>query len=778
MKMRETSRGENKEFRDNNNLFLNPERISMPDIDTDFSKHARMIAIAYVKSKYGERAVAGIMTKGKMAAKSALTYAPKLLGLEKFSDKKYFVSLGTEMRKLVGDEPNACLSNYNDKIKEAFAGNEEALTILEYANMLEGCLTSYGQHAAGLICIQNDEIENYIPLMATTDAEDNEVFVIQGDMNEAEGQLGFIKFDFLGLKNLNIITTTMQILKRNKGITIDPYNLPFEEVIFREIFAKGDTNFVFQFESDGMKGMLKQLRPTCFGDIVLAVSVYRPGPMDFIPDIIASKNGLKESEFIIRFPQLKEVYAETYGYPVYQEEVMKTFVVCAGFSTGKADIVRRHMSKKHEKELAEIRPEFIEGCKNNNISAEDANWLFDQLMPFSKYGFNKSHAAAYSLVSYITAYEKYYHKKEYLCGAMTMQGEKTGQFLADCKASNIDVYRPDVNNSEADYSVYNDGIIIGLSAIKGLKEDAAKIVEERVNHGLYKSLEDLIERAPIRSNNLEALIEAGACDTFINDRISAVEFANEYSEAYTKLKAAREKRNEVTESLLTATEETEINKLNRSLVTAKKNVENATNQLRYIPKPSKVVMSTSKRLALESKTLGMMVTGNPLEDYDISSYKKITDIDAEEVVTIAGIISESKRIITKNGQDMCICSLMDCNNDVIKVVCFPNNYDVNAPFLEEGKIICITGDIKIDESPEIIVREAYTLIANAETLVVSVSNIAEYKEVVEPILLRNVSADGVSITINNKQMQELREVSFKVSKNCLPELEANGLECA
>lgn len=750
------------------------------DIDTDYSRYSRTLCINYAKEKYGERAVAGIMTKGRLGAKSALTYAPKLLGLEKHEDKTYYTGLGSKIRSLIDDnDVNPAIEKYEERIREEFADNEDALTILEYAKMLEGRINSYGQHAAGLICIQNDEIENYIPLMAVKDNEGNDSFVIQADMVEAEGQLGFIKFDFLGLKNLNIITKAMQLIQKNYGITYDPYKIPFEEEVFRKIFATGDTNFVFQFESEGMKGMLRELQPTCFGDIVLAVSVYRPGPMAFIDQIIAAKRGVEESEITRRIPMLKEVYAETYGYPVYQEEVMRTFTVCANFSAGKADEVRRHMSKKHEKELAAIRPEFIAGCKNNNISEEDANWLFDKLEPFAKYGFNKSHAAAYSLVSYITAWNKYHYFKEYICGAMTEQMSKTTQFMEDCKARNIVTFRPDINESEEDYSIHNDGIIIGLSAIKGMKDDAVKIVEERNKNGLYESLDDLIERAPIRSNNLKALILAGACDTFVNDRESAAKYAENYKEIFSKKKEYEEKVSVLKDNIKAETNESEISKLERSLKTAQKNVEKLEKEIKYMPKPSKVMMSTTKRLALESEYLDMWVTGNPLEDYNVTGYKKIYQLEHKEVATVAGVINNFKRITTKKGQEMGLGSLMDADGNSLKIVCFPQSYSTNKAFLEDGKIVSIKGEVKVSEDEiELFVNEVNVLSAVTDSIIVSVKNIEEYKTLVEPILLQNMDPGGVSISINNLQMQELREVAFKVSKGCVDFLGALNIDCA
>lgn len=280
------------------------------------------------------------MTKGKLGVLSSLTYAPKLLGMERGYGTKAYEQLGKDIRKLVSDEKH--LADLDEKFEAEFGDNEDAKLIFKYAKMIEGKITSYGQHAAGLISIMDGDIEDYIPLMMAADTDGNEKMVIQADMVAAEAQLGFIKFDFLGLKNLNIITVCQQMITKNHGVTIDPYNLPIDDAeVYEKIFATANTNFVFQFESDGMKDMLKQLHPTCFGDLVLAVSVYRPGPMDFIPDIIKCKNTGEKSPIVERIPILEDTLSETYGFPVYQEQVMKIMTLCAGFSMGHADNVRR-----------------------------------------------------------------------------------------------------------------------------------------------------------------------------------------------------------------------------------------------------------------------------------------------------------------------------------------------------------------------------------------------------------------------------------------------------
>ena len=754
--------------------FLNPERVSMPDIDTDFSAHARKISLTYVKEKYGERAVANIMTKGKIAAKKALEYSHKLLGLETLDDKKAYTMQYKAIRKLVGDEPNAKLKNYADIIRQT-CNDEISHKILDYALMIEGYIINYGTHAAGVIISDGTDVENYIPLMASEDDDGNPVFAVQADMVQCEAQLGFIKMDFLGLKNLNIITDAQRLITQRHGVVIEPYKLPFEPEIFREIFAKGDTNFVFQFESEGMKGMLKELQPTCFGDIVLAVSVYRPGPMEFIPDIIHCKKTGEKSEFVKRVPLLEPILEETYGYPVYQEQVMKIMTDCAGFTMGQADNVRRHMSKKHEEEIAAIRPDFVKGCAETNaIDADTANWIFDQLMPFAKYGFNKSHAAAYSTVSYITAWLKYHYRVEYLAAAMNTQTEKTAQFVEDCKASNIKIYRPDINLSGDGFLPYEDGIVIGFKAIKGTVKEGAEIVAAREAHGTFDSIEDALENINISAAAFEKLVLAGAFDSFTRNREITANEVKGYKEIMKTRKTLEEKLAKAQEVLVGSDDAKTIKDNQKKVTECNTKLPLIKKQLETTISKEMMELSTSKRLGLEAEFLGMWVTGNPLSEYNLKGYIQADMLEEKmgEVVKFAGVITQVKVIQTKKGDQMAFVTAIDKTGSQTSIVVFPNDYKSYGSILDENVVVEIKGKVDYDNSDncQIVASEIKSLQPKDKVLFTSVKTIEELIEVMEIVRQFKTEESGMPVNIHVEDLQEVQTTAFKVSSDCAENL--------
>lgn len=636
------------------------------------------------------------MTKAKMGALNALTYAPKLYAKEQGLDTQAYAELGLKLRKYCTD-PGTKISDVEADIRKDFADNKDALKILDYAKVLEGKITSFGQHAAGIIAIMDGHVEDYIPLMMAADADGNDKLVIQADMVAAEAQLGFIKFDFLGLKNLNVITACQQMVTERYGNRLDTYNLPLDDAnVYKDIFASANTNFVFQFESDGMKGMLRDLKPTRFEDLVLAVSVYRPGPMDFIPDIIECKNTGKPSEIVERFPMLKDVLDETYGYPVYQEQVMKIMTVCAGFDLGHADNVRRFMSKKKEDKLAAEKPLFIEGCvKNGTATKENAEWLFDQLMPFAKYGFNKSHAAAYSLVSYITAYMKEYYPKEYLCAAMLEQGDKTIQLLNECKRYNIDVLPVNVNLSSENFIVEDDhSIRIGLSAIKSVNADAETIVKNRNEH-VYESLKDFAERCGVKENVAKACILSGACDTLVKNREKAAVYIENLNDLLDKKEAAEKRIAE-----LSAEENVKQSQLDSWKVKL-----DEVNKL--IPEVNDgQVFTTDDRIKrqFEMEYLGMYLSGSPLDGYNLSNpkYKSISEVNEGCMFRTIGVINNYREFNTKNGDRMASFTLLDKDSVVTPSVIFPSKFADVGGHLDSEMVVEIYGRLEDHEdAPQI-----------------------------------------------------------------------------
>lgn len=717
------------------------------------------------------------MTKAIMGPLNALTYAPKLYAMEKGEDTRTYASTGASLRGYARECSH--LSEIEDLIKDKFEKDEVAITIFEYAKQIEGYITSYGQHAAGIIALQNGRVEDYIPLICTNK---DEKLAIQADMIQAEGQLGFLKFDFLGLKNLNVMTAFIRTVLARHGVVIEPYHLPLDDAnVYAEIFAKGLTNFIFQFESDGMKKMLLDLKPSCFIDLVLAVSVYRPGPMEFIPDIIRCKNTGEKSEFLTRFPVLTDVLEETYGYPVFQEQIMKIAQVVAGWTLGKADILRRYMSKKNQAALEKMKPEFIEGAVANGFSAEDAEWLFEQLIPFAKYGFNKSHAAVYAFIAYVTAWAKYYYPAEYLCAAMTEQGKKTLQFISDCKKFGIEVKRVDINQSDVDFTVESENVIrVGLSAVKGFKNEADKIIEARAQDGLFLSVKDFLVRTNLKSNSYEAVILSGACDDFTKNRINCADYVKELAAINNDIQKCTQRLEEIEQ--LPETTPAEIKKKENLKIQWNNKLDAVQTAFNHCSEAPAMPLSMEHNLAFESEYLGMWTTGSPLEDYDLTKYKPL-----EEIVTgralVAGVITGLKVFVTKNGKKMASFIMLDKESTAISAVVFPNQFEVLESVLKDNAVVEIRGTIDYrnggsgeeeDDEKQLIVDDVKMLSAKIDFLTIVVPMMYMYAKI-EQLINCYKSSNGIWIRIIDWN-DEIRNVLVPVSDAIVPELESYGFQ--
>ncbi len=746
------------------------------DIDTDFSKEARAFAIKYVTEFYGSKKVAGIMTMAKMGPKDALTYGPKIYAKSIGLDSRTYNGIGSDLKAMVGDSKH--LSDVEEMVQTKYADDETALAVWDAAKRLEGTIKSYGQHAAGIISIMENNVEDFIPLMMAADDEGNEKMVIQADMIAAEANLGFIKFDFLGLKNLNVITACQKMIEEHYGKLINTYELKFDdERVYNEIYASGNTNFVFQFESDGMKGMLKSLNPTRFGDLVLAVSVYRPGPMQFIDAICECKRTGAKSPIVERFPVLTDVLEETYGFPVYQEQVMKIMTVCAGFDLGHADNVRRFMSKKKADKLAAEKPAFVEGCVNTiGVKAEDAEWLFEQLMPFAEYGFNKSHAAAYSYVSYITAYFKLYYPEEYLCCAMLEQGDKTLQFQNECKNFGIEVLPVSVNDSIVNYSVESKGKVrVGLAAIKGLKAEAEKIVANRGNKA-YSSVSDLIERCDLKINSVEACILSGACDGFVKNRDVASEYAKEYDNLLSQVISAKEHVTELEDLLATDIDEKEAKRKTTQLKTWETKYADAKESIESLQMPSCFELSNREKCAYELKYLGMFIGKSPLDDFDLTDpkYISIEDVQFGERISTIGIVFDYRKIQTKNGDDMAFFKLLDKDSVEIECVLFPKSFTKLDEELEDNMIVELVGKMSENQNEEmqIDVWSVKSAEKNNEDLLIDAGNTDILEMLIKELPRYRVKNGGIKFRLAYC-MGEVRDGAFNVSKELIPVLDEN-----
>lgn len=502
--------------------FLNPERVSMPDIDTDVKTSLRPLIIRYLKWKFGEKAVCSIATETKYKAKGAI----KAAGRDRASElcmhlpkKEYISAVSDYMNKFVYPIIDAMDDNDSLNTNRAYEDGTEEAIIWRRAKLIENKLFATGLHAGGVVISDNDDINEYIPLAWN---EENQVWAAQCDMVKLETR-GMIKMDLLGLSTLDIVSDCLQLIEQRTGRIINPDEIPFEPIVFREIYAKGKTNSVFQFESPGMKKMLKDFKPESIEDVILLVAAYRPGPMQFIPDIIDVKNGRKKPSYVV--PELKDILDSTYGYPVYQEQLMSIFHVCAGFSLGKADIVRRYMSKKKVENFLEFKPEFVTGLMNTGATEKGAIELWDSLTDFAKYAFNRSHAAAYAIVSYQTAWLKYHYPTEFFCAMFNNKEQKKfTPIMDDCKDFHVNILPVDINHSQYEFSIEDAGIRFGFKGIKGIG-DSNLLKDSTRGYHSFKDfvlkdmlIEDNGKITQMKSSVVENLINSGAFDKIYKNR--------------------------------------------------------------------------------------------------------------------------------------------------------------------------------------------------------------------------------------------------------------------
>jgi DNA polymerase-3 subunit alpha len=504
--------------------FLNPDRISMPDIDIDFDDEGRAKILEWVVNKYGENRVAHIITFGSLAAKSAIRDVGKV--------QQYPLSDTMALQKMVPTRPGISLKEAFKEVHELHQirkSESEASSVLKYAETLEGSVRNTGVHACGII-IGKEDLENYVPISTAKDSE--LTYVTQYDGKHVE-DIGLLKMDFLGLKTLSIIKHAVENVKLSKGIDIDIDHVDLEDTKTYELYSRGDTTGLFQFESSGMKKYLKDLKPSKFEDLIAMNALYRPGPMDYIPSFVKRKHGIEEIEYDL--PMMKEYLEETYGITVYQEQVMLLSRQLAGFTRGMSDSLRKAMGKKIKSMMDELKVKFEEGCKANERFMEECKEtkkdpdkliakIWGDWEAFAKYAFNKSHATCYSYISFQTAYLKAHYPAEFMAAVLSNNMsdiEKVTFFIDDCRNQGIKVLGPDINESHNNFAVNNEGHIrFGLNAIKGVGEAAVKeIIEERNKNGKYKGIFGFVKRVNLRTVNkksLESMALAGAFDSFEN----------------------------------------------------------------------------------------------------------------------------------------------------------------------------------------------------------------------------------------------------------------------
>jgi len=618
--------------------FINPQRIAYPDIDVDICMDRRNEVIEYTVQKYGKDKVSQIITFGTMKAKMAIKDVGRVLSVA--------LSKVNNIAKLVPEDPNMTLEKaieLDPELKQMYASDEEAKRVIDIAKSIEGSIRNTSTHAAGII-ISANSLTEHIPVCI---AKDSDMVVTQFSMKPVES-IGLLKIDFLGLKTLTSIQKAKEFVKKNTNIEIDWINLPLNDKPTFDLLNQGKTLGIFQLESTGIQELAKQLHIDVFEEIIAVEALYRPGPMDMIPSFIARKHGREKIE--IDHPLMKDILKETYGVMVYQEQVMLIASKLAGYTLGEGDVLRRAMGKKDHLEMKKQREKFINGAKVNDVDERTAGIIFDKIEKFASYGFNKSHAAAYAFISYVTAYFKANYTKEWMAALMTCERydlSKVAKYIRESKVLNIKILPPDINEAEDEFVATKNGIRFAMSAIKGIGSSVVEaIVNERKQKGFYKSLDDFIKRvdkSKVGKKNIELLIDAGAFD-----------FSNWSRD---EMKLVVEKMYE-----RAAREENDAAKGVMNFLSLISNQDEST----IIP-PKVTKQSTEiEKLHKEKELLGFYLTGHPMDKYqDILkrlSCVPLRDLDKIEninVVRSAFIIDEVKFKVSKSQKKFAILTISD-----------------------------------------------------------------------------------------------------------------------
>ncbi|HET6274940.1 MAG TPA: DNA polymerase III subunit alpha [Candidatus Cybelea sp.] len=658
--------------------FLNPDRISMPDIDTDFCVERRDEVIAYVTQKYGEDRVAQIVTFGTMAARAAIRDAGRALGVP--------LPEVDRVAKLVPSGPGGLsIKDAIERIaelKSIYATQPQIRKLLDTAKEIEGLARNASTHAAGVV-ISAGPLTDYTPLVRFGDGGVN----TQYDMDWIE-RIGLLKMDFLGLRNLTVMENAVGEIRRTVDAAFDLTSIPFEDAQTYEMLARGETMGVFQLESEGMKRVCAELQPSRFEDVVALVALYRPGPMELIPHYIANKHGRSKPQHL--HPKLERILAESYGIPIYQEQVMQMARELAGFSMGEADELRKVMSKKQKEKIPYYQERFVEGAlATSGIDRGQAERLFHYIEPFAGYGFNKAHAVAYAWIAYQTAYLKAKHPLPYLAALMTSVRDKTEklvEYIEEAKKIGIEVLPPDVNESLTDFAAVGGAIRFGLAAIKGVGEAAVDaIIETRRRDGRFTDLFDFAQRVDGKQVNrrvFEALIKCGALDGIPGNRaakLAALDTAIEL--------AAR------------MTRDAELGQV--SLFG-----DASAQGPALAPKlPSVAAPTTREMLSWERETLGIFVSGHPLAELapmlartGAVPIKELREFADDSAVTVAGTVTGVRRSLTKTGQQILVAQLEDMTG-ASDVVLFAKNYPQMHHLFENDAIVIVKGRLRLRERP-------------------------------------------------------------------------------
>ncbi|MDO4788267.1 MAG: DNA polymerase III subunit alpha [Johnsonella sp.] len=673
--------------------FLNPERISLPDIDVDFCYERRQEVIDYVVEKYGKERVCQIITFGTMAAKGVVRDVGRALDLPYAKCDMIAKMIPFDLKMTL----DKALQQSQD-LRQLYENDPEVKNLIDLSRRLEGLPRHSSMHAAGVV-ISKKSIDEYVPLAKAADGS----LTTQFSMGILE-ELGLLKMDFLGLRTLTVIQNTLDQVKKRYKKEIDILHIDYEDKAVYDLIGTGKTEGIFQLESSGMASFMKELKPENLEDVIAGISLYRPGPMDFIPKYLKGKHDRASISFDC--PQLEPILAPTYGCIVYQEQVMEIVRVLAGYTLGRSDILRRAMSKKKSDVMNDERRNFVygnaqqgvKGCIANGIEEKIANKIFDEMVDFAKYAFNKSHAACYAFISYQTAYLKHYYPKEFMAALMTSvmdNTSKVSEYILSCRSMGISILPPDVNEGESGFSVSGEGIRFGLSAIKSVgRAVSEEIIRVREEGKPYDSLEDFIDRLSnkeVNKRTLESFIRAGALDSLPGNRRQKEILSRSLLE-----EKSRGKKNAISGQM--------------SLFDL---VGESQRQSFRIQMPKEEEYSKEDLLAFEKEALGIYISGHPLErfreemegianartsDFVLDEESNMAKIEDGSTVTLGGMISSMNVKMTRHMQNMAFISLEDMNGSVEAVI-FPKIYEKYRSRLYEGNYIYIKGRADIGDDP-------------------------------------------------------------------------------
>ena len=671
--------------------FLNPERVTMPDIDIDFCYERRSEVIDYVIEKYGKDCVTQIVTFGTLAARGVIRDVGRVMDLPyNFCDT---------IAKNIPNELNITIDKaliMNPELRSMYESDETVKRLIDMAKRLEGLPRHTSMHAAGVV-ISQKAMDEYVPLSRSSDGTITTQFV----MTTIE-ELGLLKMDFLGLRTLTVISDAVKLVEKNHGIKIDVDNIDYNDKKVLDSIGTGRCDGVFQLESAGMKNFMKELKPQSLEDVIAGISLYRPGPMDFIPKYIKGKNEPESVTYVCK--ELEPILEPTYGCIVYQEQVMQIVQNLAGYTMGQADNIRRAMSKKKQYVIDAERQNFvygneeqgIKGCIANGISEQAANQIYDSMVDFAKYAFNKSHAAAYAVVAYQTAYLKYYYPVEFMAALMTSvidNTRKVAEYIYSCRQMGIKVLSPDINEGEGRFLATKDGIRYGMYAIKSIGRQVIDIIlAEREANGKYITLSDFLSRVAGREVNkraVENLIKAGACDGLDGNRQQMLLVYNTLIDNLNQ-----EKKNSLAGQM--------------SLFDLVSEEEKKAYEVRF---PNVEEYSKEIKLGFEKEVLGIYLSGHPLEEYEEKWRKNISAVTADfmldeetnavkikdnQSVVIGGIITEKTIKYTKQNKAMAFITIEDLFGTV-EVIIFPRDYEKYSRYLNEDEKVFIAGHANVEE---------------------------------------------------------------------------------